>query len=172
MKLQGKLVNMTITEEKTLSFKVRINETTDNSQLLSDIKELKEGKPRKYTLANQEAPGAGIYFTGQIKSMNIVKGLAIVLHTQAIPVLVVKAMDLIGLPASIQFLTDHEQELIDLVNAAARKEGISHEEIVYRLTTFAIDGRTIEGKKSIFEISEKQQKVVLSKLHKILSEKP
>lgn len=170
MKLQGKLVNLTITEEKTLSLKVRIDEAADDIHLLTEVKDLK-GKSKKYTLTVTERPALGIYFTGQIKSLNIVKGLIIVLHTPAIPAVVVKAIDMIGLPASLRFLTDDEQELIGLAKAAARLEGVEPEEIIFRLTTFKKDGRTIEGKFSVFDISESQQKVVLSKLHKILSEK-
>ncbi len=171
MKLLGKLVNFTVTEEKTLSLKVRIDEAADDMQSLAEIKELK-GETRKYTMAAAEGGTNSIYFTGQIKSINIVKGLMVVLHTPAAPVLVAKAIDMIGLPVRLYFSTGKEQELASLVKAAARLEGVEPEEIVYRLTTFSKEGQTIEGKRSIYDISESQQKVVLSKLHKMLSAKP
>jgi hypothetical protein len=167
MQLKGQIIKLTITKEKkNLSLMIRIeNECSGNT--IQDIRALK-GTTQRYNLVNVENSENSLYFDGEIHSINLIQGLT--LYAPVDVSLLLKALNSMGKPLYIRFTTEMEKELKNLLNAAARKEDTVPEEILCRLTTYIKDGITRPGKRSVHSVSEGQQRVVVSKLHKLLSE--
>lgn len=172
MQLTGKIKKITITEDDTLSLRVSINDIC-TTEMIDEITKNK-GISLKYTLVDIDTPGKRLFFTGKIQSINIIKGLTVIMHTAVIIPLILKALELKGKPVYVRFITENERELLNLLESAAKRESVDAMEILYRLTTFYSkkDEKTRPGKRSIFDVSASQRKVVMDKLHRSLSASP
>ena len=171
MQLKGIIVHLAITEEKKiLSLRLRIGDVSDG-EAIEEIKKLK-GVQQRYTFICPDNENDTFYLTGEINSINIRQEMTIILHTPVSVPLVIKAVEFMGKPLYVRFTTAIEKELRNLLNTAARKESTEPEEILYKLTTFIKDGVTRPGKRSIYNVSDPQRRVLVSRLHKMLSAQP
>lgn len=171
MQIKGIIAHIAVTEEKKiLSLRLRLGDVSEG-EAIEEIKKLK-GVQQRYTFICQDNENDTFYFTGEINSINIRQGMIIILHTPVSIPLVIKAIDLIGIPLCVRFTTGIEKELRNLLNTAARKESTEPEEVLYKLTTFTKDGITRPGKRSIYNVSDPQRRVLVNRLHKMLSAQP
>lgn len=110
-------------------------------------------------------------FEGKIRSVNIQReGTNILLRAKRSHFLVGKLFELMDRP-SLEFsvMESLDGKLNSLLSVLSKKTGEHKEDLLLRLTTFKDkDGREIQGKRHIEELSENQKVVVLRKLHSIL----
>jgi hypothetical protein len=168
MQVKGKIINITVTEEKrNLSLRLQLDGAAAG-ETLDEIGKLR-GVTERYVLAEEGNTRNALYFNGNIHSANLKQKLGVILHAPVAAPLVLKAIELMGKPVYVRFTTEVERELIELLTAAARRESTGWEEILYRLTTYSKNGLVRNGKRSIYDLSVRQRDVVIDKLHRLLS---
>ncbi len=168
MQLSGKIASIAVTEEKkTLSIRLRIDSSCTGDEI-DQIRGFK-GVTQRYVVSEAGGDGINLYFDGEIRSINITQGLTVTIHTPVIIPLLIKAVDCIGKPAILSFATGMELEIANMLSAAARIHQVDEDELLYSLTTYSRNGKTINGKRSINNLSEAQKKVIWDKLQKLLS---
>jgi hypothetical protein len=65
--------------------------------------------------------------------------------------------------------SEQEKRLLYLLNLASNNSNKAEGELLYQLTTFkGKDGKLVDGKRSIYDISKKSQQVVIDKLQKMI----
>jgi mRNA-degrading endonuclease HigB of HigAB toxin-antitoxin module len=69
----------------------------------------------------------------------------------------------------LRFFSDTERSLKQLLNEISNKTGKTEEDILYEVTTFQKGNDVIEGKRNIFDLSERHKSVVVDKLKKNFS---
>lgn len=104
----------------------------------------------------------------EIKSINIRKNLSFILHIEKTKPLIYKIIKHMDSPMHLRFFSDTERSLKHLLNEISSKTGKTEEDILYEVTTFHKGNDVIEGKRSIFDLSERHKSVVVDKLKKIL----
>lgn len=166
MQLTVEIVDMTITKEKTVSLRVRLT----GADITSALQELREAKgiSRRYSIVEQENSSSPLFFDGKIHSINIVQGARLVFHAPYHAALTLKAVSMFGQPAYLRFQSQIESEVSELLHRAAIRENADQRDILYRLTTFKKNGTVKEGRRSVYDVSEAQLKVVLDKLRRIV----
>lgn len=109
-------------------------------------------------------------FTGVVNSISLSKGIRILLHAERSKYILNRLFELSGYDTvSLRIKTDREARIERMLSIVSEKENAQPSEILYRLTTFTgKDGKLIEGKRCVDEISRKCQDVVISKLSKII----
>ena len=167
MQLYGEIVNFTVTAAKIISLKMRFKESY-SAEILEDIRKIKNIQHR-YTVVDAGNPVDALFFEGEIHSANTITELSLILRAPVTTPLVLKAIELLKRDVILRFKTNTEHDMTELLNAAARMESADPGDILFRLTTFTKNGVTRNGKKSIYDLSEAQRRVVLDKLRKLLS---
>jgi hypothetical protein len=104
----------------------------------------------------------------EVKSINIRKNLSFVLHIEKNKPLIYKIIKHMDSPMHLRFFSDTERSLKRLLNEISREIGKTEEDILYEVTTFQKGSGVIEGKRNIFDLSERHKSVVADKLKKIL----
>ena len=167
MQFRGKIVNFTITEGKgNMSLKLRIDGSC-TGETLDEIRKLK-GVLQHYSLTEIDNTKSTLYFDGEIHSINIQQGLGITLYAPVATPLILKAVDIMNKPLYVRFATGAEQEIAELLEKVAKRESVSTEEMLVRLTKYSKDGREWPGRNSIYKLSDAQRRVVLDKLRKMI----
>jgi hypothetical protein len=106
----------------------------------------------------------------EIKSINIRKNLSFVLHIEKNKPLIYKIIKYMDSPMHLRFFSDTERSLAQMLNEISNKTGKIEEDILYEVTTFQKGSDVIEGKRNIFDLSERHKSVVVDKLKKILAD--
>lgn len=164
--MSAEIVDLTVTKEKTVSLRVRLT-GSDITSALQELREVK-GISQRYSIVEAENSSPPLYFDGKIHSINIVQGARLVFHAPYHAALILKAVSMFGQPAYLRFQSQIEHDVSELLHRAAIRENVDKRDILYRLTTFTKDGAVREGKRSVYDVSEAQLKVVLDKLRKIV----
>lgn len=141
-----------------------------NAEILDELKKIK-GKDIKFIIQNEkynEKPER-IFFTGRVKSINLRNKINFVIHTNKDKVVIIKTIKLMDESLLLIFKSEKEQKLSELLHSVSESLQKPEPELLYELTTFKCrDGTIIEGKKSIYELSEKHREVLLNKLTKMI----
>ncbi len=142
---------------------IRLNAQNDNA-IEEELKKIKK-KSIRFSIDNIEKHENILYFTGKLHSINIRKGLNFVIHTTRDTNIIYKLIKYIDAPLKLKFTSEKEEHIIKLLNEIHNKTGKEITDIIYENTCFKTkDGKTIEGKKNIFELTEKRKDVLLGKL--------
>jgi len=150
----------------------------------SVVEELKklQGKEWKYTIeANNTDDNTNgntkksIYINAKIQSLGLSRVVSFTFHTPIQRFVVFRLLDMkdAGDGVNIKFISTTESTLQDLMEKVAKKYGIKKEEAIRRVTTFRSKenaGKSIPGKRSIFELSDRHKEVAVDKLQKMLKE--
>lgn len=168
MQIKGRIVKLTITEEKMLSFRIKATEMC-TGDVLEELQSLKRIKNERINLVDISKKENNLYFDGEIYSINMTKEITIILHTPMNIALIVKAANMIGTELFIRLTSKTEREISQLLQEIAQKQSRSTEDVLYELTTFTKNGQTLGGKRVVYGLSCAQAKVVLSKLGKLAS---
>jgi len=109
---------------------------------------------------------------GAIKSVNIRKGVHLLLHlprTTFIAKTLFTLMDRETVPVSIS--SEQENGLLTLLDRASKCTGKTRQELIRELTAFQGKNGPVEGKDSIYEMSPRHQEVLVNKLTRIVQSK-
>lgn len=144
--------------------------TQMNSRVLDEIKKIK-GKDIKFIIQNerQSEKPERIFFTGRIKSINLRNKINFVIHTNKDKVVIIRTIRLMDEPLLLIFKTEKEQRLSELLHSVSEATQKPESELLYSLTTFITkNGTVVEGKKTIYELSERHKEILIDKLTKML----
>lgn len=112
----------------------------------------------------------GLDVTGTIGAINISKNGVSILLKLPKEGYVAKRLWFLGMMETIDLTIEGEMErrLSSLIKSVAAETGKKEEELLYELSTFTNkENRTVEGKRSVGELSPKAQEVIIHKLNKI-----
>lgn len=157
MQINCRLTSFTVFKEY-----VSISLLCDTTGGINELKELSE---------EQEIRINDIRFTVNIKSIGFnPKRVRVLLHAPKNKYTIDKLFTIIDFDRVVlKIKTVKEKKIERLLNMVSEIRKASPEEILYQLTTFKNkDGKVIEGKRSVDEISRSCGDVVLSKLNKII----
>jgi len=156
---------------------IRMTSSSNNSETIQEIKQLK-GCLQKYIIEDSPARNGGspdkdtkqIELSAKIQSLNIRSTLNFVLHTEKQDFHIHKILNIMGRKLTMKFMSQKEKKLQELLNKVAEVLNMPEKEVLYKFTTFKSNknGKTVKGKKSIYELSEKHKTVVIDKLKKML----
>jgi hypothetical protein len=107
----------------------------------------------------------------KIQSINVTEPLSFSLHAGISRFLILGIYEMreSGENIELQFLSMKERKLLHLMDRVSRKLNISPEEALMKATTFHNrKGNVVEGKSSIFDLSESRKSVAASKLAAML----
>lgn len=113
-----------------------------------------------------------IDIAGVVKSVSLRKGVYILLRLTRSRYVVKRLFELME-EDSVQVVVHSERErtLLCLLDQTAKSHQRQVEDLLYELTTFTgKNGKRVEGRRSIYDISARFQDVVIKKLQKILGE--
>ncbi len=113
----------------------------------------------------------GFRIYAPIDSLAIGKNLSFLLHGQRKGFIAHRLFLLMEKETrSVAVSTDFEDKLLYFLDAAARRS-VKASELLYELSCFKKDGdRVVPGKRSVFDLSESQGRVIMDKLSGLLQE--
>ena len=159
MKIEAKIINYTVLKD---GISVQMNCTGKDSEMPEKFLSIKD-RTGYFTIGN-------IGTAGSVKSVNIRKGVHLLLHlprTTYIAKNLFSLMDSDMVPVTIN--SDQEKRLLCLLNKASAITDKSQQKLLLELTSFTgKKGKLVEGKESIYDLSPRFQEVVISKLLRIL----
>lgn len=150
---------------------VKMCSVSTDQAILDEIRKIR-GMRRKFSLrmATNPEPVVIAIHDGEIVSVNAGKKLTFVLHIPKNKPLIYKIVKYMDEPMQFRFFSDTEKTLKQLLSEISAKTGRSEEDILFEATTFTKGNDVIEGKRNIFDLSERHKTVVVSKLEKFLRE--
>jgi hypothetical protein len=139
--------------------------------VIDEVRKIK-GVPHRFYLYVCENPENDkiTLHDAEIKSINIRKNLSFILHIEKNKPLIYKIIKYMDSPMHLRFFSDTERSLKQMLNEISNKTGKTEEDILYEITTFQKGSDVIEGKRNIFDLSERHKSVVADKLKKILAD--
>jgi len=156
MKLTVRILNYSVLRD-CVSVKFVWGETVPEGRI-SDLKNLKGN--------TQQVRIGDLSTTGAVKSVAFGKGVHILFSCPRNRYVVNRLFDLMDGDATTIFLySERERRLLCLLNAAAKTLRKPVEDLLYELTTFrGREGKMVDGKRSIYDLSPKFQDVLIKKL--------
>jgi len=136
-----------------------------------NIRELKDIK-HKFTISPLDKDSKKIYIKGRVRSLSVRTEFHFVIHIdkdelneKQLRWLVSDIAAMVDQNIYLLFYTLKEKKLMDYIESVSALTGLDKEQVLIRVSSFRKkDGTEVEGKKSIFDLSDKQINVVISKL--------
>lgn len=143
---------------------VSIRLTSSNSDN-NIIQELKDQKNKV-----QNIKVGDLDLNAEIKSISICNDIHILLHSLRNKYVINRLFEFMDSDClTVIVNSEQEKRLLYLLKLASNKSNKPEGELLYQLTTFkGKDGKLVDGKRSIYDISKKSQEVVIDKLQKII----
>ena len=173
------MINVSILSFSVLKhvISIRLTSSSNNSETIQEIKQLK-GCLQKYIIediparkgVSPDKDKKQIELSAKIQSMNIRSTLNFVLHTDKQDFHIREILDMMDRKLTMKFMSQKEKKLQELLNKVAEIVNMPVEEVLYKFTTFKSrkHGKTVKGKRNIYELSEKHKTVVIDKLKRML----
>lgn len=173
------MINVSILSFSVLKnvISIRLTSSSNNAETIQEIKQLK-GCPQEYIIEDIPTRNGGssgkytkqIEFSAKIQSLNIRSTLNFVIHTEKQDFHIHKILDMMDRKLNMKFMSLKEKKLQELLNKVAEVLNLPEKEVLYKFTTFKSkkNGKTVIGKRSIYELSEKHKTVVIDKLKRML----
>jgi len=165
MRIRARLLRFSVFREGDISVQFGSLQSGNGHDLLSSLKEIK-GEKRKIALGD-------FFIYGAIKSISVSKNTSIIVRvakTSSNKYVLTRLAELVysgdpgGKDLSLLLDSRQEEELRHLLEKASMLLGESIENIMVRLSAYRYEGKTIPGEKSIYQLSQRRQEVVISKL--------
>lgn len=172
MRIKARLLRFSVFREGSISIQFGSLQSGNGHDLLSSLKEIK-GERRKITVGD-------FFIYGTIKSISVSQNISIVVRvakTSSNKYVTTRLAELVYSGDSnrkdLFLLLDsrQEEELHHLLEKASRVLKVPSEDIMVRLSTYPYGGKIIPGEKSIYQLSQRRQEVVISKLKEEMKEK-
>ncbi len=161
------------------SISISISTLDCRDEVLEELKKIK-GEPQKFIMEatypkwNGEKPNAGrLDLKAKIQSISVTEPLSFSLHTGITKFLILRIYEIreSGENIELKFFSMKERRILHLMDRVAEKMKISPEEALFKATSFRNkNGKVIEGKKNIYELSESHKSVAADRLATMLGE--
>ena len=148
-------------------------------EVLEELKKIK-GEPQKFIMEaaypkwNGQKPNTGrLELKAKIQSISVTEPLSFSLHSGITKFLILRLYEIreLGENIELKFFSMKERRIVHLMDRVADKMKITPEDALYRATSFRNkDGKAVEGKRNIFDLSESQKSVAADKLAAMLDE--
>ncbi len=109
---------------------------------------------------------------GQIYSIRVGKGVHVLLHASKTKFAVKRLYDLMHEQSDFTVNTALEGKLAFFLAEAAKREGQGQADLLYNITTFVKNGKSIKGKRYVEDLSPQAQAVALDKIRLLLNKEP
>lgn len=159
MKLKAKIMSFSVFQD-TIS--IRLTSSNSDNNVIQELKDQK-GKTQNIKIGDLD-------LNAEIKSIRIRNNIHILIHSPKNKYLINRLFEFMD-SNSLTVTIDSEQEkrLLHLLKLASNNSDKTEEELLYQLTTFkGKDGKFVDGKRSIYDISKKSQEVVIDKLQRMI----
>ena len=165
MRIKARLLRFSVFGDGDISLRFGSLQGGNGQDLLSSLKEIK-GEKRRVRIGD-------FYIYGTIKSISVSKDTSILIRMATSPgnrYVVHRLSELIfsGDPGrkdlSLLLASRQEEELQHLLEKASTLLGESSEALVARLSAYSYGGKVVPGEKSFYQLSQRRQEVVISKL--------
>lgn len=163
---------------KSKSLSISLSADDKRQEVVEEIKKIK-GQICKfyleYIVQNEEMKDQtgkkSLEIRGKVQSLSLTDTINFTIHTDIATFVVYTLMEVgkNGKNLSLKFSSLKEKKLLDLMDMVAKEKGIKPEEALKMATTFRGDGNeVVEGKTSIYDLSEKFKTVAIDKLKRML----
>lgn len=172
MRIKARLLRFSVFGEGDISIQLGSLQSGNGHDLLSSLKEIK-GEKRKITIGD-------FYIYGAIRSISVSKNTSIVVRVakkSSSKYVITRLAELVysgdtsGRDLFLLLDSRQEEELHHLLEKASMVLGESSEDIMLRLSTYPYGGKIIPGERSVYQLSQRRQEVVISKLKEQLKVK-
>jgi hypothetical protein len=172
MRIRARLLRFSVFREGSISILFGSLQSGNGLDLLSSLKEIK-GKKRKITIGD-------FVIYGTIKSISVSQNISIVVRaakTSSNKYVITRLAEWVysgdsgGKDLFLLLDSRQEEELRHLLERASMALKESCEDIMIRLSTYPYGGKIIPGEKSVYQLSQRRQEVVISKLKEELKGK-
>jgi len=168
MILHAKITGLSVSKH---CMSIKLSSDRTEQFYVESLKGIK-GIQQKYIIEyNENGKSKKIYFNGKIQSINIRKGIFFVIHVEREKWTIVNIAMAVDEDVICKFFNRKEMILYDLLQNVSQLLNMSIEDVLYKFTTYEKEGRVYEGKRNIFELSDRHKDVVISKLSKIIRDK-
>jgi hypothetical protein len=135
--------------------------------IIQELKELRENKGNAQDIKIED-----LNLSAAIESISIRDSIHILLHSQRDRHVVNKLLEFMDCESvTVIMNSENEKKLSYLLSLASSNMNKPADEVLYQLTTFkGRDGKLVDGKRSIYDISKKSQEVVINKLTRIIGQ--
>jgi hypothetical protein len=159
MKLKAKIISFSVLQD---AISIRLTSSNSDNNIIQELKDQKN-KPQNIKIGDLD-------LNAEIKSINIRNDIHILLHSLRNKYVINMLFEFMN-SDSLTVIINSEQEkrLLHLLKLASNNLDRPEVELLYQLTTFkGKDGKLVDGKRSIYDISKKSQEVVIDKLQKMI----
>lgn len=159
MKLKAKITSFSVLQD---AISIRLTSSNSDNNIIQELKDQKDKA--------QSIKVGDLDLNAEIKSIGIRNDIHILLHSPRNKYLINRLFEFMDLDSlTVIINSEHEKRLLYLLRLASNNSNKPEEELLYQLTTFkGKDGKLVDGKRSIYDISKKSQEVVIDKLQKMI----
>ena len=159
MRTAGRVASFTVNKER-ISVRVEIPTT-------EGVEELRKYKGKTKTVSLD-----GFKIHAAIDSLALGKNLSFLLHAPKKSFIAHKLFLLMERQTvNIVVSTDFEDKLLYFLDTVAERRKVNVSELLYKLSSFRGEGdRIVPGKRSVFDLSDSQGRVIMEKLSGLLQE--
>jgi len=163
VRLKAKIRSYFVRQD-AISINLICSSITDS--IIQELKELRENKDNTQDIKIED-----LNLTAVIESISIRDSIHILLHSQRDRYVVNKLLEFMDCESvTVIMNSENEKKLSYLLSLASSNMNLPAEEVLYQITTFkGRDGKLVDGKRSIYDISKRSQEVVIDKLAKIVN---
>ncbi len=163
--------------KKSISISMSTQDFRD--EVLEELKKIK-GEPQKFIVEAQfskwnreRADTERLDLKAKIQSISVTEPLSFSLHTGITKYLLLRIYEIreSGENIELKFFSMKERRIMNLMDRVADKMKITPEEALYKATSFKNrNGKVVEGKRNIFDLSESHKSVAADRLAAMLGE--
>jgi len=160
MRARGRVVNYSV-NAKYISIKVDLGKSSE--ELIDELRSYKEKKK----LIRLD----WLQIVGEINSILIRNTLGFMIHTGRVDFIARKLFPLVEKEFLDVAISDELEDKISyFLDVASKGSDEKRPDLFYKITSFQKNGKLVPGKKSVFDLSAAQKKVVLDKLNKLVND--
>jgi hypothetical protein len=159
VKLRAKIMSFSVLQD---AVSIRLTSSNSDNNIIQELKDQKNKA--------QNIKVGDLDLNAEIKSISIRNDIHILLHSPRNKYVINRLFEFMD-SDSLTVIINSEQEkrLLYLLNLASNNSNKAEGELLYQLTTFkGKEGKLVDGKRSIYDISKKSQQVVIDKLQKMI----
>jgi hypothetical protein len=159
MKLKAKIMSFSVLQD---AISIRLTSTNSDNNIIQELKDQKN-KPQNIKIGDLD-------LNTEIRSISIRNDIYILLHSSRNKYVINRLFEFMDSDSlSVIINSEQEKRLLYLLKLASDNSKKPEGELLYQLTTFkGKEGKLVDGKRSIYDISKKSQEVVIDKLQKMI----
>lgn len=157
MRIKAEITSFSVLK-KAVSIKVSAENT--GSSLITTLEKL---QGRTFDIYINE-----LVFNAKMQSISIRHNVDLLFHAERNTRILKRLAELMDEDVTLIIEDEQDRALKSLLANVAEILVMAEEDLLYKLTTFNKNGKKVEGKKNIHEISDKQKPIITDKLSKMI----